>query len=62
MSTTATDLAAQKRQVDEQKRLTDKLILDQKDMLRKNIANIDSNIAELQTQRSHAQSDLSRLG
>lgn len=61
MTTTASDLNTQKKQAEEQMRLAEKLIVEQKDMLRKNIAQIDKSISELQSQRSRAQSDLSKL-
>ncbi|TSC78621.1 MAG: hypothetical protein G01um101425_1023 [Candidatus Peregrinibacteria bacterium Gr01-1014_25] len=60
--TTAQDLAKQKKIAEEQKRQAETLIVKHRDLLRQQIAEIDKQIATLQTQRSKAASDLSALG
>ena len=59
---TADDIAAQKRQADEHKRQADALAAQQKEILRKQIGDLDKHIAATQGQRSRAASDLSKLG
>ena len=62
MSPTADELAAQKKQAEEQKRAADKMIADQKALLRNQIADYDKQMASIRTLRSKAASDLSKLG
>lgn len=60
--TPANTLAQQKKQAEEQKRVTDSLILKQKEILRVQIADFDKQIALLQTQRTRTAADLQALG
>ncbi len=61
MTPTAGELEAQMKQAEEQKRAAEKMINDQKQMLRTQIANYDKEIASMRSLRSKAASDLSRL-
>lgn len=59
---TAEDLTRQKQQLDKQKLENDRLIRDQKDLVRRQIAEYDRELSNLQALRSKAAADLSKLG
>ncbi len=59
---TAADLTKQKKQAHEQQRQTEHLIVKQKELLRKEVSDIDASISALHGQRSKAAAELSRLG
>jgi hypothetical protein len=61
MSPTANELADQKKMVEHQKRETDKMISDQKNLYRSQIEMLDRQIADLRTQRNKAAAELSKL-
>ncbi len=55
------DLAKQKKQLTESATKMNQLIVKQKDILRQEIVALDKQIATLQTQKTRANADLSRL-
>lgn len=57
----AQDLVEKKRLAEEQARQAAAMMAQQKDLLRKSVAELDKQIAALQAQRSRAASDLSKL-
>lgn len=61
MTTTAEDIAAQKKMGEDQVRAASAMASKHKELLRKQISDLDTQIAALQMQRSKASSDLGKL-
>ena len=59
---TAEDITKQKKQADEQIKAAERMASKERDLLRQQIATIDSEMAELRARRSQVQADLSKLG